>query len=157
MAGRVRVETSRRRCGTVKELENALDDPSAFAEQMLSAVGQVGKDIALARLRPKLESHIVRQGLSWAEALPALQLVDSLQELQAAVADPGAFLQNLQAAAGAAGKALLIAKLRPVLTPLLARRQQIWEDVAMAMEMIGSVEDLQKALTEPEAFLDELF
>ena len=31
------------------------------------------------------------------------------------------------------------------------------DQLHLAMEMIGSVEDLQKALTEPEAFLDELF
>ena len=46
--------------------------------------------------------------------------------------------------------------LRPVLAPLVKERGQVWEDIAMSVEMVSSVEDLQKALSEPAAFLETL-
>ena len=36
------------------------------------------------------------------------------------------------------------------------QRGQLWEDIAMSMEMVSSVEDLEKALSEPAAFLETL-
>ena len=129
-----------------------MTEPESLLTRLLSAVGPVGKRVALARLRPKLEPAVVRLGLAWEDATPAMQLVDSLEELQAAVAAPEAFLQKLQAAAGPAAKALLVARLRPVLSPLLRARGLGWVDI----EMMASVEELQKALAEPEAYLDDL-
>ena len=57
--------------------------------------------------------------------------------------------------AGSAAKAMLIAKLHPVLAPLAKGHGQVWEDIAMPMEM-GSVEATWKALSEPAAFLETL-
>ena len=92
----------------------------------------------------------------WADALPALELVDSLEEIQAALDDPDAFLQSLMAAAGPAAKAMLTAKLRGVLMPIVARRGLVWEDIALQMEMMSSMEDLEQAMADPEAFLAQL-
>ena len=141
---------------TVEELEAAIDDPEAFCRQLLSAVGPVGKRIALAKLRPKLEAMLARQHkLLWADALPALELVDSLEEIQAAVDDPDAFVQRLMAAAGPAAKAMLTAKLRGLLIPIVAKRGLVWEDIALQMEMMSSMEDLEQAMADPEAFLTQ--
>ena len=142
---------------TVQELEAAIDDPEAFCRQLLSAVGPVGKRIALAKLRPNLEATLAtRHALLWADALPALELVDSLEEIQAAVNDPDAFVQTLMATAGPAAKAMLTAKLRGLLIPIVAKRGLVWEDIALQMEMVSSMEDLEQAMADPEAFLAQL-
>ena len=142
---------------TVEELEAAIDDPEAFCRRLLSAVGPVGKRIALAKLRPKLEATLATgHGLLWADALPALELVDSLDEIQAAVDDPEAFLLQIIAAAGPAAKAMLMAKLRGLLMPIVAKRGLVWEDIALQMEMMSSMEDLEQAMADPEAFLAQL-
>lgn len=54
---------------TVEELEAAANDPDAFVAGLLSAVGDIGRQMAMARLRkmlkPKLEDH----GLAWEDAM----------------------------------------------------------------------------------------
>ena len=107
--------------------------------------------------RPKLEATLAtRHALLWADALPALELVDSLEEIQAAVNDPDAFLQQTVAVAGPAAKAMLTARLRGVLMPIVAKRGLVWEDIALTMEMRSSVDDLEQAMADPEAFLAQL-
>jgi secreted Zn-dependent insulinase-like peptidase len=49
---------------------------------------------AIVKLRPKLEPVLMKQGLSFDDALPALELVD-IKELEAAMSDPEAFLESL--------------------------------------------------------------
>ena len=97
----------------------------AVLKTLLAAAGQKGVDFAVSRLRPKLEPIIEKQGLTWDDALPAIEQVvpaplsvswggqwlqdshvwhaqvTSLDELMAAMHDPDAFLQNLLSAAGA--------------------------------------------------------
>eukprot|EP01045_Picozoa_sp_COSAG04_P010828 COSAG04_NODE_674_length_11272_cov_8.036248_7_plen_273_part_00 len=142
---------------TKKGLDGALANPDAFVASLLSAVGPVGKRIALAKLRPKLEATLAtRHGLLWQDALPALELADSLEEIQAAAKDPDSFVQRLMAAAGPAAKAMLVAKLRGVLMPIVAKRGLVWEDIALTMEMMSSMADLEQAMADPEAFLAQL-
>ena len=72
------------------------------------------------------------------------------------VDDPDAFLQQVIAAAGPAAKAMLTAKLRGLLIPIVAKRGLVWEDIALQMEMVSSMEDLEQAMADPEAFLAQL-
>ena len=51
---------------------------------------------------------------------PALLLIDSVEELEAAMADPEAFLKRLASSASAAGLRLLVSRARPVLMPHLS-------------------------------------
>ena len=44
--------------------------------------------LAIARLKPVLEPLLERQSLSWKEALPALELIDSLEEVEESLLDP---------------------------------------------------------------------
>jgi hypothetical protein len=93
--------------------------------------------------------------LAWADVLPALELVDSVDEIQAAVDDPDSFVQRLMEAAGPATKAMLVAKLRAILALLAKSRGLDLEDIAATMDMESNVEDLEKAVSEPEAFLEQ--
>ena len=54
--------------------------------------------------------------------MPALELMDSAQELEAAIDDPETFLKQLLAAVGPVAKQLALAKLRPRVEPVLATR-----------------------------------
>ncbi len=74
---------------------------------------------------------------------PALEMVDTVEELTAAINDPEAFLKKLAEASGPAAKKLLIAQLHPKLTPLLEQHGLEWEDVVPAIETIDSVEELE--------------
>ena len=61
----------------------------------------------------------------WEDALPALELIDTLEEVQAAIADPEAFLTNLASASAPVAIRLAIAKLKPTLQPLLLAKQSL--------------------------------
>ena len=103
-----------------------------------------------------LESKLLRQhGVLWSDALPALELAGGIDELQVAFADPDAFVQNLMAAAGPAAKAMLVGKLKGILAPIAKRRGLVWEDIALSMDMVNSVGDLQEAVADPEGFLEQ--
>ena len=140
---------------SIDELQAAVEEPESFLRSVAGAAGPAAKKMAIGKLRSKLEPIVTQQGLAWEDAVPALDLVDSVEELQAAIGDPEGFMQSVMGAAGPAAKKLLIAKLRPVLLPLLPKRGLKWGDVEMAMEMVSSVDDLEKAAADPAAFLKQ--
>jgi hypothetical protein len=155
---------------SINRLHAALENPQAFASELVSASGPAAKAIAIAKLRPVLEpmldapgpadrSGAVVAGLQWEALVPVLGLVDSLEELEAAVSDPEGFLQSLLTAGSVAGKALLVAKLRPVLEPMLSQHApgMAWEQLAALLGTVEtSVEQLEAALGDPVDFLKQL-
>ena len=56
---------------TPDELMAALEDPEAFLKSMASSLGPVGIRLAIAKLRPKLEPVLKKQGLSWTDVRAA--------------------------------------------------------------------------------------
>ena len=78
------------------ELQQALKDPEFFLKKLLArADGQVARKLIYSRLRPQAEPLLQRQGLTWVDVQPALDLVDSLAELEEALSKPEAFFKNL--------------------------------------------------------------
>ena len=61
----------------MEELQAALQDPTAFLERLAESMGPAAKKIALAKLRPRLEPLLEKQGLEWADVVPALEEVRS--------------------------------------------------------------------------------
>ena len=142
---------------TVEQVRAAIDDPEAFVETMLATVvGPAAKRLAVARLKPKILPVVQRQGLVWEDVAPALELVDTIEELEAALDDPEAFMKTIAAAAGPAAKCMAIARLRPQLEPLLALKAEgiEWADAASVMDMISTVQQLQHAAEDPEGFVE---
>ena len=88
--------------------------------------------------------------------LPAIDMMSSIDELQAALDDPEAFFASLLSAAGPAGKKVALAKLRPLLEPVLAKRDLTWGDALTAIEAMADMDSLQQAMDAPEAFVREL-
>ena len=115
---------------TQDELRQALDDPETFLKKLLAgAGGQVARKLLLSKLKPLLEPYMRKQSLTWADVEPALELVDTLAELEEASSNPEAFFQKLLKGGGPAAKRMLIAQLRPLLEPQLKQRGLKWSGI----------------------------
>jgi hypothetical protein len=145
---------------TIEKLKIAVANPDGFVTELLKAAGAAGKTIALAKLRPILTPPLEKAGLIYEDAVPAIELISTIDELQKAFAeisrDPDAFVKRLLAVVGPAGKKIALAKLRPVLTPLLEQAGLDWADAKPALDLVGSIKTFQKALSDPEAFARDM-
>jgi hypothetical protein len=83
---------------SIDELKEAVADPSGFLERLLNAGGSAAKKLAIMHLKPKLVPHLAKQGLEWADVVPVLEEVDSIDELKEAICDPMAFLDRISKA-----------------------------------------------------------
>ena len=63
----------------VEELQAALVNPSEFLEKLIRSTGPAAKKFVLAKLRPTLEPHLEKHGLSFEDVTPALEQVDSVE------------------------------------------------------------------------------
>ena len=63
--------------------------------------------------------------------VPALELVDSVDELRAALNDPAVFLTKVAQSVGPAAKRFAIAKLRPKLTKELLKQDLHWKEARL--------------------------
>ena len=131
-------------------------NPDQFLQQVLTTAGPVAIRVAIKKLRPKIEPVIKAKGLTWEDVLPALDLVDSVEELEAEIADPDAFLDKLAAIAGPVAIRLLIAKMRPKIEPVVKAKGLTWEDVLPALDLINTAEKLIEGAKDPEAFFQKL-
>ena len=136
-----------------EELTAAIADPAAFMRRLLNeAAGPAAFKLVITRLRPMLEPRLPKP-LTWDEVQPCIELIDSIEELRAAITDPATFMQTLmhEAVYPAAFK-LAITRLRPVLEPRLPK-PLTWDEVQPCIELIDSIEELRAAITDPAAFL----
>lgn len=143
---------------TLDELEEACDDPKAFLAKLASeSVGPIAKKMALARVRPKLEPKLKERKLEWADVLPVLEAVDSVKTIIEAMEDPDTFITKLLTdAGGTVAKKMAIARLRPMLEPKLAQQGLEWADTLPSVEMLTTLEELQLAIEDPDAFVKRL-
>jgi len=138
------------------QLKEALLDVEGFLRKLSTDFVQVGMKLAIAKLKPKLSRDLKKHHLDWADVKPALELVDTLEELQAALQNTQGFLQALLAKAGGPAKKLVIAKLRPKMQPYLLENDLVWSDMKPALEQVDSLEELQYALKNVKTFLKKL-
>merc|ERR1719191_80231 len=102
---------------TIEELRDAHENPSEFLEKLARSTGPAAKRYAMMKLRPQLE----KQGLTFEDVRPALEQVDTIEELQDAHENPSEFLDKLARSMGPAGKKYAMMKLRPKLMPHLEK------------------------------------
>ena len=141
---------------SIDEIERAVECPDAFLDGLVATAGPIGMRMALARLRPKVEPLLNSDGVAWKDALPAIELLADMDYLQQAVEHPDVFVQQLLSVSGSAGKKIALAKLRPVLEPKLTERGLAWEDATHVLELIDSIDEIERAVECPDAFLDGL-
>ena len=108
------------------------------------------------KLKTKLVPYLRKQGLEWSDVLPVLEAIDTVEELQAAVADPGGNLAKLAKTSIPLAKKLAIMKLKPKMEARLLKQGLEWSDVLPVLEQVDTVEELQAAVTDPQAFLKHL-
>jgi hypothetical protein len=131
-------------------------DPVAFVERVSRASGPAAKKLAIMHLKPRLEPHLQARGLEWADVVPVLETIDSIEELREAVDDPEALLERVSRASGPAAKKLAIMHLKPRLEPYLQARGLEWADVVPVLETIDSIQELREAVDDPEALLERV-
>ena len=137
---------------SVHRLLDAVEDPEAFLLSLADETTPIMRKVLFVKLEPVLTPYLQKLGLEWADFEPVFELIDTVAEIQAAIADPEAFLVSLGDAMGPAAMRFAIAKLRPVLTPHLKRMGLSWERALPVMQRL----DLSKAATDPAAFVEEL-
>eukprot|EP00928_Gymnodinium_smaydae_P041046 TRINITY_DN27796_c0_g1_i1.p1 TRINITY_DN27796_c0_g1~~TRINITY_DN27796_c0_g1_i1.p1 ORF type:complete len:763 (+),score=208.02 TRINITY_DN27796_c0_g1_i1:103-2289(+) len=141
---------------SAEDLKSALADPQAFLDSVLAGAGPAGRKLLVAQLRPLVEPWLQKQRMRWQDLRPALELIKSFADLQKALTNPQVFLDELATCAAPASKKLLVAQLRPVLTPLMHKQHLTWQELQPLLELVDSQESLTKAIAEPGAFLAEL-
>ena len=139
---------------SIDEIERAVECPDAFLDGLVATAGPIGMRMALARLRPKVEPLLNSDGVAWKDALPAMEL-EYLSLLQVAN-DPDEFVQQLLSVSGSAGKKIAVARIRSTLEPKLTERGLAWEDVTPVLELIDSIDQIERAFVSPDRFLDSL-
>jgi hypothetical protein len=78
-----------------EKLQQALNDPASFLEELLKgAGGQVARKLLLSKLKLHMKPWLHQQGLTWEDVQPAFELVDSMAVLEDALGDPEAFFQE---------------------------------------------------------------
>jgi predicted protein tyrosine phosphatase len=141
---------------SIDELKEAVADIGSFLENLANASGLAAKKLAIMHLKPPLEPHLAKHGLEWADVVPVLEEVESIDELKEAVVDVGSFLERLVNARGLAAKKLAIVHLKPPLEPHLAKHGLEWSDVVPVLEEVDSIDELKAAVESPMAFLDRV-
>ena len=131
---------------SLADLHAALDDHEAFIGGIAELVATAIKKRCLAQLQPHLEPLLTKHGVTWQQALPMFSQLVSMDRLQAAVADPDAFVKELLSSAGPLAKTFAIAKLRPVLEPMLIKQGIIGSTIENAAAT--AIEDKGKAAAE---------
>jgi predicted protein tyrosine phosphatase len=83
---------------SIDELKEAAADIGSFLEKLANASGPAAKKLVIMHLKPQLEPHLAKQGLEWADVVPVLEEVDSIDELKEAIESPMAFLDRISKA-----------------------------------------------------------
>lgn len=140
---------------TNEELAWVVLNPSALMKQLKDAGGELGRQWLLGQARHVLEPQLHERGLTWEDAKPAIEMIDSVEELRRAAEDPAAFLTNLASLARPIAMRWLLATLRPLAEKALDRKGLEWEDVLAALKLLDA-DWLWIQLTDPPSLVEKL-
>jgi len=132
----------------VEEVRNAVLDPEGFMTNVLAA----SMDGLIEFLKSKLKPYCESKGLVWALVEPVVDELDSVQEIQSAIADVDGFLAKVFAASAAGLVQLAKGKMKPY----CLTRGWPWEVVEPAIDELDSAEKLQSAISDVEGFLADV-
>ena len=132
-----------------EELEAAMADPHQFLQNAALALAL---DVAVHKLKQKLKPITDKRQLPWAVVEAQIDALDSVEELEAALEDVDVFLLKVADAAVIAMVELLKQKLKPV----CEARGLPWEVVEPPIDELDTLQELQQALSDGEAFLDKV-
>ena len=145
---------------SMEKLQQAVTEPEAFLEELQQEGGAIGMRIALVNAKKALSMPLEKAGLDWEDVESAIEAIDSIEELQQAVADPDALFDKLEQVGGTAAtkvaKKRLLARLKTLLRAGLKKLGRTWDDVDKALAAVEDVEALRSLLAEPDALLERL-
>ena len=145
---------------SMEKLQQAVTEPEAFLEELQQEGGAIGMRIALVNAKKALSMPLEKAGLDWEDVESAIEAIDSIEELQQAVADPDALFDKLEQVGGTAAtkvaKKRLLARLKTLLEAGLKKLGRTWDDVDKALAAVEDVEALRSLLAEPDALLERL-
>jgi len=132
---------------TAPKLQAAVADPDPFISAALasSTAGLV------VLLKGKLQPLCQKRGLPWSVVEPPIDALDTAEEIQAAIADLDGFLAK--ALASCMDALLVILKGR--LQAICEMRRVPWSIVEPTIDTLDTVEKVQVAIADPEAFLSQ--
>jgi hypothetical protein len=136
-------------CST-DELEDAKGNPEHFLDDLLEGKKLMTKKLAIVHLKPKLEPHLKKQGLEWADVAPMLEQLCSIEEVQGAIPDPVQLLRKLAKASAPAAKQLAIMRLKPKLELYLKKQGLDWSAVMPVLQELDSTGELGCAIAHQE-------
>eukprot|EP01043_Picozoa_sp_COSAG02_P035692 COSAG02_NODE_2571_length_8501_cov_23.319567_3_plen_1765_part_00 len=137
------------------------------ADQLLADAGPAAKKLAAIKLRPALEPLLAKRHLAWEDIQPALELVDSVEELESVMSDPEEFLRKLMVSTGPAAtgpaekivlkqhqgpvaKHLVLCRLRPMLEPRGVAEGIEWASATPIIADVVEVEVLHRILEQSQ-------
>ena len=82
---------------TVAKIQQAIEDPEGFMQNLAAASRPEARKWALAKARPRMDSWLKIQGLAGEGVLPVLESIDTVVDIQQTIEDPEGFMQNLAA------------------------------------------------------------
>lgn len=81
--------------GTVEELREALGDPRAFLQNLtVTTATSLGKRWLINQLNHVIEPYLEQAGLAWDKIQRVIEMIDTVEEIKEAIADPEGFLQR---------------------------------------------------------------
>jgi hypothetical protein len=131
-------------------------DPTAYLKELTKNSRLAAKKLAIMQLKKVLLPGLQKQGLEWADVVPVLETIDSVEELTAAMENPMVYLQGLSKSSGPAAKKLAIMHLQQPLTPYLHAQGLEWADVVPVLEAVESIAELTDGVGDLEGLLEKL-
>jgi hypothetical protein len=138
------------------EIGGRMDGVLGKLQEMAKTSAPLGKKLAIMQLKHKLEPHLHKQGLVWADVVPVLEMIDSVEELEEMMEDPMGKLQEMAETSVPLAKKLAIMHLKHKLEPYLRKQGLVWADVVPVLETIDSVEELEEMMEDPMGKLQEM-
>ena len=137
------------------DIAELLTEPRAFLRKPEAAGGPLATKLLHAQLSKLLIPLCEERKVSYdIDVLPFVKMVDSFDELRAALQDPRSFIDNV--IARSLSKPWLTQQLKVALAPHLAEAEVGWAHVQPAIEQIERVEELKQALLDPRTFANRL-
>jgi ATPase subunit of ABC transporter with duplicated ATPase domains len=98
-------------------------------------------------LKPKMEPHLDELELQWEDVEPNLSMLNSIQELDDAAADPAGFLRKI------ARSTRVVSILRKRIEPLLTKEKLKFSDVAQELMKLQDLDSVEQIAKDPTSFL----
>ena len=87
--------------------------PKAFLDKLVATAGAIGKKLIIGKIRPRAEEWLTKNGMSWEkDALPFIEMLDTMSELEEMLKNPGAFFEQLANKAGATAINFIMIKVK---------------------------------------------